>query len=634
MFNETTNQNARQDDARDDIRDLLASLELPVLILDGTLRVLRSSPSIADVVAVPISKGDELAALAAPLGDPSLVEAARRVRDSRTAGGLELISSAGRRYQTRLLPHQGHDGIVITLTDVTDQQPPSKTPGKTSSKTPGKTQPDDERRYKTLFESVDEGFCLFEIILDDAGKPVDYRFLETNPAFERNTGLTDAEGKTALELVPNLEDYWIETYGQVALSGESTHFTEHSAALGRWFDVTALRVGNPGDHQVMLFFKDITEQKNAEDALRESEQKLQRLFRQAPAIITIHEGPEHIYTFTNTFHDQVLGERVYLGRSLRDAVPELAGQGTFERFDHVYLSGEPIYVSELEAAFDRDGDGKLEEGHFSQVLQPWFGADGNIAGVMSFSFEITEQVEAREAQRRLNDTLEEQVEARTTQVRDLAARLSMAEQHERARIARVIHDDIQQLLHALQLRCKLIAKKSDAPAVVAHVREAEEILQQIVSTTRSLMVEVNPPVLRDEGLGEAFDWLATHMRRQHGFKVELSTDLGAADSLDDSLDNNRQVMLFHSVRELLFNAVKHAGVDRANLIARAEDGHVKVIISDEGVGFNLDEALAKSKQSFGLANIRERLELSGGTLSVDSVPGDGTYIVLTLPVAL
>ncbi|WP_313633654.1 PAS domain-containing protein [Massilia timonae] len=102
-----------------------------------------------------------------------------------------------------------------------------------------------EERYRTLFESVDQGFCIFEMIFDAAGKAVDYRFLEMNPMFERHTGLVDAAGRTARELLPGLDDFWFETYGRVALTGIPARFENEAPAMGRWFDVYANRIGGP-----------------------------------------------------------------------------------------------------------------------------------------------------------------------------------------------------------------------------------------------------------------------------------------------------------------------------------------------------------------------------------------------------
>jgi PAS domain S-box-containing protein len=143
--------------------------------------------------------------------------------------------------------------------------------------------------------------------------------------------------------------------------------------------------------------RDLTERKQMEEALRESEQKLQRLFQLAPAPIALYEGPEHVCRFANAMYAQLVGHRAVLGLPLRTAVPELAGQGIVERFDRVYATGEPLVMSELRAVLDRRGDGVLAEGYLNVVVQPWFDAGGRVAGIMAVGFEVTEQVRAREA---------------------------------------------------------------------------------------------------------------------------------------------------------------------------------------------------------------------------------------------
>jgi PAS domain S-box-containing protein len=122
-----------------------------------------------------------------------------------------------------------------------------------------------EAKYRTLFDSIDEGFCIVEAMFDAEEKPVDYRFLQVNPAFFRLTGLpADAIGKTALELIPDLEQFWVETYGNVALTGESVRFENESEPMNRWFDVYASRVGDAASRRVAIVFTNITERKQAE----------------------------------------------------------------------------------------------------------------------------------------------------------------------------------------------------------------------------------------------------------------------------------------------------------------------------------------------------------------------------------
>ena len=125
-----------------------------------------------------------------------------------------------------------------------------------------------EERYRTLFESVDQGFCVFEMMFDEQERPVDYRFLEMNKMFESHTGLHDAVGKTAKELLPTLDSFWFDTYGRVAQTGEPVRFESEASAMGRWFDVYATRIGAPGNYKVALLFSDITTRKQSEDTLR------------------------------------------------------------------------------------------------------------------------------------------------------------------------------------------------------------------------------------------------------------------------------------------------------------------------------------------------------------------------------
>ncbi|HZG41166.1 MAG TPA: PAS domain S-box protein, partial [Nodosilinea sp.] len=121
-----------------------------------------------------------------------------------------------------------------------------------------------EHRYRTLFESMDQGFCVCELLLDHSGKPVDYRFLEVNPVFEALTGLEQPVGKTARELVPGLEEFWVETYGRVALTGESYQFEQESVVMGRWFHVSAFAVGEPQTHRFAVLFTNISDRKKVE----------------------------------------------------------------------------------------------------------------------------------------------------------------------------------------------------------------------------------------------------------------------------------------------------------------------------------------------------------------------------------
>ena len=125
-----------------------------------------------------------------------------------------------------------------------------------------------EAKYRKLFERMDAGFCIVEILFDDGGRPRDFRYLELNPMFESQSGLADARGRTALEMVPGLEQSWIERIGNVALSGVSDQFEAYSDVLGRWFETNASPLGEAGANQVALIFRDTTARRETEENLR------------------------------------------------------------------------------------------------------------------------------------------------------------------------------------------------------------------------------------------------------------------------------------------------------------------------------------------------------------------------------
>ncbi|MGN6390279.1 MAG: EAL domain-containing protein [Burkholderiaceae bacterium] len=131
-----------------------------------------------------------------------------------------------------------------------------------------------EERYRTLFELMDQAFCIVEMLLDETGRSVDYRFLELNPAFEAQTGIVGATGKRMRDIAPEHEAHWFETYGRVALTGEPIRFESEAKALHRWFDVYATRIGGAGSRKVAILFTDITERKRTEQRIRQFNETL------------------------------------------------------------------------------------------------------------------------------------------------------------------------------------------------------------------------------------------------------------------------------------------------------------------------------------------------------------------------
>ncbi|UWU76543.1 AAA family ATPase [Bradyrhizobium huanghuaihaiense] len=130
-----------------------------------------------------------------------------------------------------------------------------------------------EQNYRMLFESIDEGFCTIDVLFDQNERPVDYRFLQTNPSFERQTGIKNAAGRRMREIAPQHEEHWFEIYGRIALTGEPMRFENEAKQLGRWYDVYAFRVEDPKRRLVGILFNDITERRRAEAEARDSERR-------------------------------------------------------------------------------------------------------------------------------------------------------------------------------------------------------------------------------------------------------------------------------------------------------------------------------------------------------------------------
>lgn len=126
-----------------------------------------------------------------------------------------------------------------------------------------------EERYRTLITSIDEAFGIIQVLVDEEGRPHDYRFEEVNASMEKQSGLVDAAGKTIREMVPGIEQKWIDRYGHVALSREAMRFTEHSAAMGYWWDVYAMPIGEPEERRLVILFTDVTARRQAEENLRQ-----------------------------------------------------------------------------------------------------------------------------------------------------------------------------------------------------------------------------------------------------------------------------------------------------------------------------------------------------------------------------
>ena len=285
----------------------------------------------------------------------------------------------------------------------------------------------------------------------------------------------------------------------------------------------------------------------------------------------------------------------------------------------------------------------------SLTVSPVKDAEGRIIGASKIARDITERKRAEAALDRAHDELEGRVVERTAaltttvqelkteiqrrtaaedQLRKLSIELTLTEQREHQRLAQVLHDGLQQLLVAAQFRTTLLERLPD-PRVQAGARELRDLLQEALTASRSLTAELSPPVLQTGGLIPALEWLAQWMAETHQLVVDLHAETNQQPE-SDAL----KILLFQAIRELLFNVVKHTGVRQARVEITQSDGHMRVVVADEGQGFDPDQRQAASMGGLGLPSIRQRLEFVGGRLEVASRPGQGSRFTLSVPLHL
>ncbi len=246
--------------------------------------------------------------------------------------------------------------------------------------------------------------------------------------------------------------------------------------------------------------------------------------------------------------------------------------------------------------------------------------------------DITRRIRAEEAERRAaeelqksHQILEKRVEDRTVEVRSLASRFLAAQEEERKRIAGDLHDGLGGLLSAIKY-------KFEAAQGPQEVKEVIPLLQQAIDDCRRIQKNLRPFMLDDLGLLATLSWLTREFqKRSPGLKVGKKFDVE-----EGAIPQSLKTVIFRTTQEALNNISKHSRTDRVQLALRLAKGTLQLVVRDYGQGFEVREALAKRgvDRGLGLASMRERVEWSGGSFSIQSVLGKGTMVQASWPVGV
>jgi PAS domain S-box-containing protein len=512
-----------------------------------------------------------------------------------------------------------------------------------------------ELRYRSLFESLDDGFCVIEVLFDEHGDPVDYRFLEVNRAFVAQTGLDDAVGRTIRELVPEQEAHWFRRYGEVVRTGQPVRFDAGAQALGRWYDVYAFRVDHPAAHRVAILFRDIAVEKAAEQereqllaAIQIERARLQQVFQRAPSFIVAFRGPEQTYEFVNEAYYQLVGHREIVGKPLLEAIPEIAGQGFLELLERVRQTGEPWVGREAPVQLQRTPGAPLETRYLDMVFQPLTEADGTRSGVVAHGSDVTEQVMARREVERL---LEESERARA-EAEGARAEAEAANQAKSGFLAMMSHE-LRTPLNAIGGYAELMEMGIRGPVTPAQ----SDDLRRIQTSQRHLLGLINEVLnyakletgtvhfdiidVRAREALVAAESLVAPQARAKGLALTLGDCLPTLAIRADA-EKLRQILV-----NLLSNAVKFTDPGgRVGMSCEAQGDRVLLRVQDSGIGIAADKLetifdpfvqvrsdLTRPHEGtgLGLAISRDLARGMNGDLTVESTPGAGSTFTVMLP---
>jgi PAS domain S-box-containing protein len=496
---------------------------------------------------------------------------------------------------------------------------------------------DTEERLRTLVEAAFEGICISEQM----------HIRDCNDQFARMLGYEREEllGRLVFELAaPEIREKVLDGIRE----GREVfieHEMLHKDGTRRIVEAHGRTIMDKGRPIRITVTRDITQRKQLEEELRQLNQRLEQ---------QVQTRTEQLTTTIDRMHDEV-ARRVLAESRLRTRSQMLEGffQHTitplafldqhfnFLRVNEAYAHAEgkdPEYFTgknhfdlypdpENQAIFE---DVVQSKRPYRAYAKPFNYAGTPHRGVTYWNWQITplfdEHGQVQSLVLNLEDVTEQQkalqqVQERAQQLQQLTLELSQAEDRERKRLAEILHDDLQQMLAAAKFHVGLLSSRAKHGEDVQDMaRQVKELLAQAIDKSRSLSHELSPPVLGQSNLGEAFEWLAEHIRAKHGLTVHVEV----CDPVEVHSEPLK-AFLFKAGQEFLFNVIKHAGVKEARLRLRHQKGYVLLSVADKGPGFDPRDL---GTSGFGLRSIQERIRLLGGVMKVKSRQGKGSVLLI------
>jgi PAS domain S-box-containing protein len=453
---------------------------------------------------------------------------------------------------------------------------------------------------------------------------VDWRLLEVNAA--SRSMMPDSReqviGKLGSELRPAADWISLEAIARVAQTGKPESLEAPSELTGRWYTV---HYYSPRPGLTAAIASDITGCKRIERELAEAKEFAENIVETVHEPLLVLTPDLNVMTANAAFYElfevnpeQTRGRMIYdLGNGQWD-IPALR-----ELLEDVLPANHVFDNYEVHHDFETIGQ---------RVMLLNARRLDHVQCILLAIRDITERKRFEEALRDSNTRLKNKViertaelEHRARQLEKLTMELSETEDRERRRLAEILHDDLQQQLAAAKFHLGALGRKAKMDASLqGTVDQVMGMLQDAIEKSRSLSHELSPIARYHGDFGEVIEWLAHQVQEKHGMIIHVNV-CGPVEVSSDPVKN----LLFRAAQEILFNAVKHAGVTEAVVHLRRRSGRLWLGVCDRGRGF--DPEVLRQTTGYGLVSIRERVELLGGRMRIRSAPGRGSTFVIVVP---